>query len=71
MKTLYCGRCKRHVMDLRPGSTILENSEALCSECAVVRRGAELMLKDMSDEIKSLKRNVAELNRVLVTGSYA
>ena len=70
MKSLYCGRCKILVMDLVAGSTIRENTEALCDECSMIRRGAELMLKDNADTIKALREEIRLQNKMIVTGSY-
>jgi DNA-directed RNA polymerase subunit RPC12/RpoP len=71
MRPIVCSRCKTHVMDLAAGSIIKENTEALCSNCAMIRRGSELMLKDNCEAIRELKEEVRVLNKLVVTGSMA
>jgi hypothetical protein len=69
---LYCNRCRKPLAKIRAVDAIdvISPCEALCAECSMIRRGAELMLRDNADTIKALREEIQAQNRLIVTGSF-
>lgn len=69
---LYCNRCSIPIAKIRSvdGIEIINQGEALCAECSIIRRGAELMVKDNAETIKKLREEIVAQNRLIMTGSF-
>lgn len=69
---LYCNRCCKPLVTIESVSAMaLHNPcEALCSECSMIRRGAEELLKDIVESNRQLKRENAELKRGFLCDAF-